>query len=203
MRFYRRIIDFLSRNLGLAALIGFAAAVIAGAVSSAGQDCRAVSDGVVRLRVIANSDAPVDQAVKLCVRDAVVREADALLREAEPSGREDAARVLLEHADVLTSAAERELSDRGFAYGACVRLRTERFPVRRYGDRLLPAGTYESVCVELGEGRGQNWWCVLFPRLCLPAVTEDWQGLPDVTDAGHISVRVALWDWIQQLLQRK
>ena len=184
-------------------MLGFAAAVVIGAAASAGQDCAAVSGGVIRLRVIANSDAPADQAVKLCVRDAVVRAADRLLAQDPPSTRDEARDCLLKNADVLAREAERTLRASGFGYGVRVCLRSESFPARRYGERLLPAGQYESVCVELGGAKGQNWWCVLFPQLCLPAVTKDWQGLPDITDGAHVSVRVALWDWMQELFRRK
>lgn len=192
----------MSHRWEAAVLVGFLLAVAAGAVSSTGEDCDVVKENVLRLRVIANSDSPLDQAVKLCVRDVIVQETNALFQQTKPSGREEGKKILLEHTDALTAAAEQKLSACGFAYGASISLRTERFPVRRYGERLLPAGEYESLCVELGEGRGQNWWCVLFPQLCLPAVTDGWQDLPDVTQTGRISVRVALWDWIQELFQR-
>lgn len=125
---------------------------------------------VIRLHVLANSDSEEDQALKLEVRDRVLETTSALLAgETEPQ----AAAVLLDqHLDDIAQTAAQEISAQGHDDRIEVRLEQTWFPTRQYQGISLPAGNYLALRVLIGEAEGHNWWCVVFPNLCLPAVSE-------------------------------
>ena len=144
-------------------------------------------DGILRLHVIANSDSEADQSAKLAVRDAILP----LFRSAQ--SYDDARGWLLCHGGELQSAAEAVLKERGLSYGVQLSLGTETFPDRVYGDTLYPAGDYDALCVRLGNADGHNWWCVLFPPLCIVSETGEPVDLDDV------ELHSALYDWFRSL----
>lgn len=125
---------------------------------------------VIRLHVLANSDREEDQALKLEVRDRVLETTSALLAgETEPQ----AAAVLLDqHLDDIAQTAAQEISAQGHDDRVEVRLEQTWFPTRQYQGISLPAGNYLALRVLIGAAEGHNWWCVVFPNLCLPAVSE-------------------------------
>lgn len=125
---------------------------------------------VIRLHVLANSDSEEDQALKLEVRDRVLETTSALLAgETEPQ----AAAVLLDqHLDDIAQTAAQEISAQGHDDRVEVRLEQAWFPTRQYQGISLPAGNYLALRVLIGAAEGHNWWCVVFPNLCLPAVSE-------------------------------
>lgn len=125
---------------------------------------------VIRLHVLANSDIEEDQALKLEVRDRVLETTSALLAgETEPQ----AAAVLLDqHLDDIAQTAAQEISAQGHDDRVEVRLEQTWFPTRQYQGISLPAGNYLALRVLIGAAEGHNWWCVVFPNLCLPAVSE-------------------------------
>lgn len=125
---------------------------------------------VIRLHVLANSDSEEDQALKLEVRDRVLETTSALLTgETEPQ----AAAVLLDqHLDDIAQTAAQEISAQGHDDRVEVRLEQTWFPTRQYQGISLPAGNYLALRVLIGAAEGHNWWCVVFPNLCLPAVSE-------------------------------
>ena len=125
---------------------------------------------VIRLHVLANSDSEEDQALKLEVRDRVLETTSALLAgETEPQ----AAAVLLDqHLDDIAQTAAQEISAQGHDDQVEVRLEQTWFPTRQYQGISLPAGNYLALRVLIGAAEGHNWWCVVFPNLCLPAVSE-------------------------------
>ena len=126
-----------------------------------------LSGKLLRLHVIAASDEPEEQALKLRVRDAVLDYLSPLLAGAADR---DAARAIIAcKLDNVRAAAESASEGREVR----VTLGQERYPLRQYEGFTLPAGTYESLRVVLGEGEGQNWWCIVFPPLCLTAVEGD------------------------------
>ena len=126
-----------------------------------------LSGKLLRLHVIAHSDEPEEQALKLRVRDAVLDYLSPLLADAADR---DAARDIIEsELENVRSAAESASEGRAVR----VTLGQERYPLRQYEGFTLPAGTYESLRVVLGEGAGQNWWCIVFPPLCIEAVEGD------------------------------
>lgn len=127
----------------------------------------AIPEDAIRLRVLANSDTDDDQRVKRLVRDRIVEQLNGWLRqEAAPQTREEAREFIASHLDELESAVAKTLADAGMPYTAALTLGEVPFPAKLYGGQVYPAGMYEALLVTLGEGEGQNWWCVLFPPLC-------------------------------------
>ena len=150
--------------------------VILGVIKSAAPagTVLASTEGVLRLHVIAASDSEEDQNAKLQVRDAILP----LFSEAE--SYKDARAFLLAHGSEIQSAAEAVLKARGLDYGVQLSLGTETFPDRVYGDLLFPAGAYDALCVRLGPAAGHNWWCVLFPPLCIVSETGESVDLDEI-----------------------
>ncbi|MBE6976186.1 MAG: stage II sporulation protein R [Ruminococcaceae bacterium] len=130
-----------------------------------------LSNNLIRLHVVANSDSEEDQAVKLQVRDAINGYLQGVM-ENIPDVREAKA-YLKEHIAELEALANRVLQEAGFSETAKVTLTREEFPTRSYDTFTLPAGVYESLRVSIGDAQGQNWWCVVFPSLCLKATGEN------------------------------
>ncbi|NLY52043.1 MAG: stage II sporulation protein R [Firmicutes bacterium] len=122
-------------------------------------------ESLIRLHVLANSDSPGDQDLKLKVRDAVLTETGHLL--AGITTKAEAWEKLQLHKDVVQAAAQEAVNRSGKNYPVEVRLGEYAFPERTYGSVLVPAGDYQAVKIVIGEGKGRNWWCVLFPPLCL------------------------------------
>ena len=130
---------------------------------------REVYDTVVRLHVLANSDSEADQALKLKVRDAVLAASAPLVEDCTTQA--EAVEALTAHLSELESAALAVIASEGYDYPVTVLLGEEDYPTRVYESCAFPAGTYVSLRVLIGEGEGQNWWCCLFPPLCLSAAT--------------------------------
>ena len=130
----------------------------------------ALYDNVIRLHVLANSDSEQDQANKLLVRDAVLKKTQTLLKNVDT--REEAEAVLRGAIPALQAVAEDTLRELGAENTVTVTLGQETYPTRQYERLAFPAGEYLSLRVMIGEAAGQNWWCVLFPPLCLSAAAE-------------------------------
>lgn len=128
-----------------------------------------IYDSVIRLHVLANSDSDEDQQLKLLVRDEVLATTSVLLKDVKT--REEAAVVLRDRLGEIRAVAERVLRQQGSEYAVAVSLGQETYPTREYEQLAFPAGEYLSLRVMIGEAEGQNWWCVLFPPLCLSAAT--------------------------------
>lgn len=148
-------------------------------LSVAGFDagCERIRGNVLRLHILANSDSAEDQHLKLLVRDAIIDVSDRLFADCTSS--DEAEQIARQNTLLLQSTAERVLADNGSDYTAAVRIGEADFDTRHYGDLTLPAGRYAAVQVIIGEGEGQNWWCVMFPQMCLPAATEEDRSLGD------------------------
>lgn len=169
----------------------------------------ALADRVLRLHVIANSDSDSDQARKLLVRDAVLAGAAPLLEGVE--GRQEAEAALAPHLDELAQAGEEVLARTGRADPVTVSLADQWFPTKEYDGFSLPAGQYRALRVTIGEGKGRNWWCVVFPPLCLASVSEESVGaaaegalseeqiaLITGQDGGYV-LKFRLIEWWQEL----
>lgn len=156
-RFIRRVI-----SLALIAAVIYMGSVIA--------DKQELSQQVLRLHVVANSDSEADQAVKLQVKDAVIAAVQEATSGAE--NKEDAYACVSSMLPELEQLANAVLDEQGVDERAVVTLAQEEFPQRVYDTFTLPAGVYDSLRVRIGSGEGQNWWCVVFPGLCIPAATQ-------------------------------
>ena len=132
---------------------------------------------VVRLHVLANSDSEEDQAVKLAVRDAVLNVTVPLLQNCQT--REEAVFLLEKNRELLTQTAQTVLHKQGFDDDVHIEMGLEEYPTRTYDSLCFPAGEYVSMRVEIGEADGQNWWCCLFPPLCLDTATVGKQTAED------------------------
>ena len=157
----------------------------------------ALYKSVIRLHGIANSDTEFDQSLKLAVRDAILSEARSVF-EGEDIG--SAVRLAGDSAPQMKNIAERVIAERGASYGARVVFGEEEYPQREYDERIYPAGKYLSLRVILGEGEGKNWWCVLFPPLCLGSSrTTDGEGesesekYPETQSRTRIRIKLLEW----------
>lgn len=119
---------------------------------------------VFRFHVLANSDSEEDQALKMQVKEAVI----AYMKEEIPSS--DSVEMTKEwakgHLDAIVNLAEAVVQEQGYAYEVGAEVTTCDFPEKTYGDITFPSGEYEALRIEIGEAKGQNWWCVLYPNLC-------------------------------------
>lgn len=190
-----------------ALFLAFGLTLTAGVWASASE--AALADQMLRLHVVANSDSEADQARKLLVRDAVLAYASRLLEGvADRRGAEEA---LTPHLDELAQAGAEALARTGTADPVRVTLDDQWFPTKEYDGFSLPAGQYRALRVTIGEGRGRNWWCVVFPPLCLAAVSEksvesaaegvlsqDQVALITGQDGGYV-LRFRLIEWWQEL----
>ncbi len=134
-----------------------------------------IADNIIRLHVIANSDTDTDQSLKLKVRDGIIEQLqDTIAGTSSAAGAE---KLLASQEDNIKNSALDIISGNGYNYPVNVSLEERYFPVRSYGDLIFPAGNYKALCVEIGEAKGRNWWCVLFPSLCF--VDETYAVVPD------------------------
>ena len=152
----------------IALLIGLAVFLTSGALALRTQD--ELADKVVRLHVLANSDFEEDQALKLRVRDAVLEQATAILEQS--ADRREAESRLRGQLLELERIAAKEIAAEGYDYPVTVNLENTDFPTKEYDGFTLPAGEYLALRVIIGEGKGQNWWCVVFPPLCTAASAD-------------------------------
>lgn len=134
-------------------------------------DARQLGEDILRLHVVAHSDSQEDQAVKLEVRDAVL----ATLEEglADLQDVDQAVEYVQDMIPKLTQVANEVLARAGFDETVSVSIGKEEFPLREYDTFSLPSGVYNALRIVIGEGEGQNWWCVVFPQLCNPATSEE------------------------------
>ena len=130
-------------------------------------DSSELSDKLIRLHVVANSDTDEDQELKLMVRDAVLEEIDGIMDGDE--NRDEVQEKLEDSLTVLQEKAQETVIEQGYTEPVAVTLEQEHFPTRIYDTFSLPAGEYTSLRVSIGEAGGRNWWCVVFPPLCVEA----------------------------------
>lgn len=126
-----------------------------------------IYDKVIRLHILANSDSEEDQNIKLLVRDELLEYVSCLI--ADTNDIESAKALISEHLDDIKTVAENVIIENGFNYTANAEIGYEIYPERGYDGLKLPAGEYCSLRVSIGKAAGHNWWCVLFPPLCLSA----------------------------------
>ncbi len=126
-----------------------------------------IYDNTLRLHVLANSDSESDQQLKLCVRDAVVEKTAELTKGCK--NIEEAVLIYKNNLGVLEETAQNVVNEKGYSYDVNVTFGKETYPEREYEGVRLPAGEYTSLKINIGESEGKNWWCVLFPPLCVDA----------------------------------
>lgn len=132
--------------------------------------CRAISQSVLRLHILANSDSPEDQELKLRVRDRILEYTGESFENAEDLSTSES--IAQDDIAQIVEVAEDEIKKSGHAYGICAEIVNMHFNTREYAGVTLPAGSYDALRITIGEGKGQNWWCVLFPPMCVSAALE-------------------------------
>ncbi len=167
--------------------------------------CDTVRSGVLRLHILANSDSDYDQEVKLKVRDRLLEECGELFEQTY--SYDEAVSQAKENLPLLQMAAEAELERLGCDLPVKVEIEKSDFSTRVYEDVTLPAGEYTAVRVLIGDAEGQNWWCVCYPNMCIPAVSQteeigsvlDKQSTKIVTNSDKYVVRFKIVEIYQNL----
>ncbi len=161
-KFYQKyIVSAYILILSLAAVMSF---YFPNQESTAVENVQVIPEEAIRLRILANSDSEKDQEVKRAVRDAVNKQMNEWVEQL--TSIEEARQVISSRLPELEKIAKNELIKHGLSYSVSIDFGDVQFPTKLYGQYLYPAGTYEAVLITLGEGKGANWWCVLFPPLC-------------------------------------
>jgi stage II sporulation protein R len=197
---YKRILIATFTIIGLYVLLGFLPI----------HSEAAIYDNVLRLHVLANSDSSEDQALKLEVRDRILEETATLFKDCK--SKDEAREAVESNLDKIREIAEQTVREAGYDYGVSVSLGEEEYPTKNYEECCFPAGEYLSLRVMIGEAEGENWWCVLFPPLCIDAAGESREvfaevGLTDEqysfiteTDNAQYKVRFKLLEVIEGAL---
>lgn len=170
--------------------------------------CDRLRDRVLRLHIIANSDSERDQAIKLKVRDRLLQVSGEMFEAAD--SKEQAIRLTEEHLDELQKEAEQVVRQQGDRSAVAISVGKAYFGTRVYDAFTLPAGEYDAVRVQIGAAEGKNWWCVMFPAMCVPAAGEQ-HTLTEAVDAGSAEIaenapkyqmRFKTVEWYEELKHR-
>lgn len=129
-----------------------------------------ISNSVFRLHVLANSNSDADQALKYKVRDNLLKYMNGLCSNC--TSKDKAIKIVTEHQDEFKQVALDTIYNEGYSYDVKINIGNFEFPTKQYGDISLPAGYYDALRVEIGEAKGRNWWCVMFPSLCFIDVSS-------------------------------
>lgn len=155
----------LRKNIEIGVLFGLICAVVL-SFSRFEVRCDELRKNILRLHIIANSDTTEDQTLKLAVRDAILENSTDVFKNCD--NITSACKIAEAQQDNISTIANRVIKEKGFGYSAKVSVADEYFDTRVYDDFTLPAGTYKSLIVNLGKADGKNWWCVVFPCVCVP-----------------------------------
>ena len=195
------------RQWEVSLLIGLVVTVLLGGLTTFAADCREIRQDVLRLHILANSDSEEDQALKLKVRDRILQETGVAF--GSPASLAEAKASAAENLDEIEAAAADEIRKNGFDYPVKAELTRMYFTTRQYEEFTLPAGMYDAVRVTIGEAAGHNWWCVLYPPLCLPAaqtsrvigdtLREEESDL--ISRSPQYEIRFAVVEWFEALRQ--
>lgn len=197
----KKVLTVLALSIGVIAFGAF------GAFRTFSANCTDVYNEVLRLHIPANSDSSEDQEIKLRLRDKLLEEYGGELSGC--GGLEEAEEKVERLLPDIERTANEFLQENGFSYGARAELADMWFSTREYDRLILPAGDYKALRVTLGSGEGHNWWCVIFPQLCYPAVSE--QEEPSASDENaenvletfgrpqKVTVKFAIYEWLEGL----
>lgn len=160
--FEKMLVKKTIRKILISTIIGLA---ITSAMTDYSQRVMAdITSSVVRLHILANSDSDEDQQLKIKVRDDIIAYLDPLLESAE--NVEKTKEIIANNIEEIEKEAEKSIKKHGYAYNVTAVLGKSEFPQKSYDGATFPAGKYDALKIIIGEGNGQNWWCVLYPQLC-------------------------------------
>ena len=171
-----------------------------------------IADSVFRLHVLANNDSEEAQKLKYKVRDALIAYLEDIAKDT--SSKEEVMQLVTNHLQDFETIAKQTITENGYTYDVTVEVGNFDFPTKNYGDISLPAGYYDALRVKIGEAKGQNWWCVMFPPLCFVNVTsgivpeesketmkenlnEEEYALISNQDSSTIQFKFKLIEWLQ------
>lgn len=188
-----------TRILDILMAAGAALAVLLGSFGAFARECDEIPQEVLRLHIPANSDSEYDQAVKLKVRDYILEEYGAQLSGCV--SREEAVEAVRRLMPDIEKSCCEYLSQQGADYGARAELTEMYFTTREYENVTLPAGDYLALRITLGSGEGHNWWCVMFPPLCIPMASEpiDEDVIPGDFTSDRIEIKFAVFEFFRSI----
>ena len=157
------------KNIELGVLFGLVCAIVL-SFSQFESRCDELRQGVLRLHIVANSDSETDQNLKLAVRDEILKNSTDIFKNCDSV--DDAIITASNNVDSISEIANQVIAQSGFDYSATVSVEERYFDTRVYDDFTLPAGNYQSLVVGLGKASGKNWWCVVFPCVCVPSAQD-------------------------------
>ncbi len=157
------------RNIELGVLFGLVCAIML-SFSRFEARCDELRQGVLRLHIVANSDSKADQSLKLAVRDEILKSSIDIFKDCDTT--QQAISIAGDNLNQINKIANRVIKENGFDYSARVSVGDRYFDTREYDDFTLPAGTYKSLVIDLGKAKGKNWWCVVFPCVCVPSASD-------------------------------
>lgn len=161
---------FSAKRLRAALIIGLVVCMCTSVVKFEAS-CMDIRDNVLRLHILANSDSQSDQQLKLKVRDAVINESETDFDRC--TDLEDALNKAEASIDSIKDTAQRVIAENGYDYSVEVAVGTEFFNTRVYDELTLPAGFYKSLIIKIGDAKGKNWWCVMYPSICVGTATKN------------------------------
>ncbi len=175
-----QLIKNIQKSIIAAFVISFIVALSTFTVS-----CENISTKIIRLHVLANSDSEYDQELKLKVKDKVNTYVGKLLENIHT--KEEAEKIISENLNNISAVAQQEVYDNDYNYSVNAKLLNMDFENREYGRFTLPAGRYDALRISIGEASGKNWWCIVFPELCIGAA-ENEKKLEDVLSQQEVAL---------------
>ncbi len=145
-----------------------------------------LSGSLLRLHIVANSNSKTDQELKLAVRDRVIEETKSIFKNTQTP--KDAILLAKNNSELISEIAKNEILRHGLNYDVKVKIGRFSFPSKTYADIMLPAGKYNAVRIEIGSGKGENWWCVMYPPLCFT------DGIVSISDESRQKLKESLSD---------
>lgn len=158
------------RKFELAVVIGIIAAIFCGNLSGFAETIGRLEENVLRLHILANSDSDEDQALKLKVRDALLEQSESLFSGCDTP--EEIRERAVEQQETIRLLAQAVVEENGSDDRVTVQLVQMKFDEKQYEEITMPAGTYDALRILIGEAEGQNWWCVMYPPLCIPSAAD-------------------------------
>lgn len=194
------------KRLHTAVVLGLVMAICFGSQGEFAGRLHTLQHSVLRLHILADSDTQEDQDLKYKVRDALLEASGELFDGCTtlPEMQERA----LEQLDTIEALAQEVLRENGCTDNVTAEVTEMEFPVKQYEKLTMPAGTYSALRILIGEAQGQNWWCVMYPPLCLPAGTETPEGWFDAETADMLEnpqqyeIKFKCVEWIQQIREK-
>lgn len=195
------------KKIEISLIIGLIITIVVGSFTTFAAQCEDVRSSVLRLHILANSDSEEDQKLKLKVRDRILEDIGGVFLT--PSDLSTAEKTAEDSLNEILSVAEDEIKENGYDYPVHAEIVKMYFTTRQYGDITMPAGMYDAVRITIGKAEGKNWWCVLYPPMCIPAAQPK-QTLDDVMEDSSVElveknpqyeVRFAVVEWFETIRQ--